>query len=146
MRWLWFSCLIVVLDQATKWVACHYLGEVPLVLMPVLQLTLAFNSGAAFSFLSHAGGWQNLFFLGVSIVIIVSLMIILYRSSYSRLATASIIGGALGNLVDRLHYGYVVDFIDVHAGIYHWPVFNVADAFISIGAILMMLSCIRGKK
>lgn len=147
MRWLWLSCLIVILDQTSKCMALHYLSNAPLVIVPVLQFTLAFNTGAAFSFLSHAGGWQNLFFISFSVLIIASLVVLLLRKQpYSSLAIACMIGGALGNLVDRVHYGYVIDFIDAHIGIYHWPVFNVADAFITLGAVFMMLSCVGGKK
>lgn len=147
MRWLWFSCFIIIFDQITKLTALHCLGDASVIVLPVLQFVLAFNSGAAFSFLSHAGGWQNIFFISFSALIIVGLLILLLRKQpYSKVAIACMIGGALGNLIDRLHYGYVIDFIDVHLGGYHWPVFNVADSFITFGAILMMFSCVRGKK
>jgi signal peptidase II len=148
MWWLFISFLIVVLDQATKLWALHFLKNDIIVLLPVLQLNLAFNSGAAFSFLSHAGGWQNLFFIVFAVIIIAAFIIVLWRSKQksSCLAMSFIIGGALGNLIDRLHYAYVIDFIDAHVGGHHWPIFNIADACITIGVCIMLFDCIRGKK
>jgi signal peptidase II len=138
---------VVVFDQLTKFAATDYLtqhGEIHLA--PFLNLVLVHNTGAAFGFLSGAGGWQNVFFiivaLGASIFILW-----MYRSLSAQdrlLATGLmlVLGGALGNLIDRLIHGYVVDFIDVYYGTWHWPAFNVADSAITIGAVLLVIDAL----
>jgi signal peptidase II len=107
-----------------------------------LNLTLVFNRGAAFGFLSDAGGWQNRFFIGVALLACAAIIHMVRRlGPRERLATTAfmlILGGATGNLVDRLLYGYVVDFIDIYYGAWHWPAFNVADSAITIGAVLLV--------
>ena len=145
-RWLWVTALVCVADQATKYLALQNLRAGDVVLAPFLKLSLAFNTGAAFSFLAGAGGWQNLFFVGIAIVVSIVILAMIRRLGSSELqvavALALVLGGALGNLIDRLRLGYVVDFIDVHYRSWHWPTFNVADSAITIGAILLVLDAL----
>lgn len=143
-RWYLLAVLIVVLDQLTKqWVSSSFSYGESLELLPFLNLTLVHNMGAAFSFLSDAGGWQRWFFAIVSLLVIVVLIVWLSRLPARQylLATALalVLGGAVGNLWDRVFLGYVVDFVDVYYQKYHWPAFNVADTAITIGAILLIL-------
>jgi len=143
-RWYSLAVLIVVLDQLTKqWVSSSFSYGESLELLPFLNLTLVHNMGAAFSFLSDAGGWQRWFFAIVSLIVSVVLIFWLSRLPARQylLATALalVLGGAVGNLWDRVFLGYVVDFVDVYYQKYHWPAFNVADTAITIGAILLIL-------
>ena len=112
-----------------------------------LNFTLAFNYGAAFSFLSDAGGWQRWFFIAFSfiVIIIISYMMI-YDENSPYIAFSFVIGGALGNLNDRIIYGYVIDFIEVYYNTFYWPIFNIADVAISIGVILLLHNIIFNKK
>jgi signal peptidase II len=147
LRWLWLSGLVLVLDQFTKWLAAGNLqyGE-PVPLVPMLALTLAHNYGAAFSFLGDASGWQRWFFIVLAMVVSIVLLLWLRRLQRHEqrvaLALALILGGAIGNVIDRLLYGYVIDFIDVYYGDWHWPVFNVADSAISVGAALLLFDAL----
>lgn len=148
-RWLWLSVLVVVLDQGTKWLALGMLDPYrPVPLIPSLNFTLMFNDGAAFSFLSGAGGWQRWLFAGFALAMSVALLIWLLRlGSRERLTAAAlslVLGGAVGNLIDRMVTGRVVDFIDFYVGKWHWPAFNVADSAITLGVILLLLSGLRG--
>ena len=143
LSWLWLSLAVVCLDQLTKWLALAYLDPyAPLPLMPGLNFTLTYNTGAAFSFLSEAGGWQRWFLsalaLGVSAVIVYCLWRLAPRHRWPAASLALVLGGAIGNLIDRLVYGHVVDFIDLYAGSHHWPTFNVADSAITLGAIILI--------
>jgi len=148
-RWLWLSALVVVLDQATKWLAEGMLDPYrPLPLVPLLNFALAYNEGAAFSFLSDAGGWQRWLFAGfafsMSIVLVIWLARVGSRERLTAAALSLVIGGALGNLIDRVQTGRVVDFIDFYVGEWHWPAFNVADSAITLGVVLLLLSSLRG--
>ena len=148
-RWLWLPVLVVVLDQATKWLALGMLDPYrPVPLIPFLNFTLMFNDGAAFSFLSGAGGWQRWLFSGFALAMSVVLLIWLLRlGSRERLTAAAlslVLGGAVGNLIDRIVMGRVVDFIDFFVGEWHWPAFNVADSAITLGVVLLLLSSFRG--
>ncbi len=142
--WYAIALLVIVLDQLSKGLAEQYLdyGR-PLVLTSWFNLTLQYNPGAAFSFLSDAGGWQRYFFSGIAVVISGILVVWLYRLPSNLrllpLSLALILGGALGNLWDRVALGHVVDFISVHYGGYFFPAFNIADSAISVGAALMIL-------
>jgi len=142
--WLLLAVLLIALDQATKVLASAALDYgSPVEVLPFLNWTLLHNKGAAFSFLSDAGGWQRWFFalvsVGVSIVLIVWLFRLGRREILQKLALALILSGALGNLWDRLLLGYVVDFIQVHYDHrYYFPAFNIADAAITLGAVLMI--------
>ena len=149
-RWLWLSLLIVILDQATKWLAEALLVPFqPVPLMPLLNLTLMYNEGAAFSFLANAGGWQRWLFAGFALVMTLALTFWLLRLDKGERATAAalslVIGGAIGNLIDRVQTGRVVDFIDFYVGTWHWPAFNVADSAISIGIVFLLITSFRSE-
>jgi signal peptidase II len=144
--WLWLgvSALIILFDWQTKQLASESLVLYrPLEIFPGLNMTLAHNYGAAFSFLSNAGGWQRWLFTllatGVSAVLLVWLLRLPRREWLTGLSLGLIIGGAIGNLIDRIQLGYVVDFIDVYYKNWHWPAFNVADSAISCGVVLLLL-------
>ncbi len=142
--WLLLSVLVVVLDLWTKDLATQALELYrPVEVTSWLNMTLAHNYGAAFSFLSDAGGWQRWLFTGLSSVVTVVLIVWLLRLSAREKLTAAalglIIGGAVGNLADRINYGYVVDFIDVYYRDWHWPAFNLADSAITCGVVLLLL-------
>ncbi len=143
----WISVLVVVLDQVTKKLAVAYLAGHPAVeVTPFFDLVLVYNTGAAFGFLSDASGWQNAFFILVALVVSVVILVMVRRlaahETLIAVALLLILGGAAGNLVDRLLYGYVTDFIDLYYGSWHWPAFNIADSAISIGAVLLVLDAL----
>ena len=142
-RLLWIALLVCVADQATKYLAMQYLVHSEIAIAPFLNLSLAFNTGAAFSFLSGAGGWQNLFFVLVAFVVSVVILFMFRRLGANdrqvAVALMLVLGGAAGNVIDRVHHGYVVDFIDVYYHAWHWPTFNLADSAITLGAILLVL-------
>ena len=143
-RWLIFSSTIVILDQITKFFAVQFLVlHEPKYIYDGLNFTLMYNTGAAFSFLSDAGGWQRWFFIGVSCVVSIIIIIWMYntltKSRCLLFALSFILGGALGNLWDRLTLGYVIDFIEVYYENFYWPAFNIADSSITIGAVLLIL-------
>ncbi|MFW5926621.1 MAG: signal peptidase II [Wenzhouxiangella sp.] len=150
--WLGLAALIVVCDWATKELAMQQLELYrPVEILSWLNLTLAHNTGAAFSFLAGGDGWQRWFLSGVAVVICVVLLVWLWRQPHrARLLPTSlvlILGGAVGNLIDRIRFGYVIDFIDVHYAGWHWPAFNLADSAIVIGVILLVLdSIIPGRR
>ena len=149
LAWRGLSALLVVLDQATKWLAVENLEfQVPVPFVPGFwNWTLTHNTGAAFSFLADAGGWQHGFFITlavvVSVVLAVALRGIARRDWRSALPFALVIAGAIGNVIDRIRFGYVVDFVQWYAGSFQWPVFNVADSCIVVGAVLMVLFTLR---
>ena len=143
--------LIIVLDQVTKSVAVQWLTlNQAYPVFPGFNLTLVHNPGAAFSFLRDAGGWQRYFFIVLTTVISVVLLVWLARLPPGRAllagALALVLGGAAGNLWDRLQYGYVVDFIQVYYDKWHWPVFNIADSAITLGAALLILDALKGSR
>ncbi len=148
VRWLWLSVVVIVLDQITKYAVSHSLQLYERIeLLPVFNLTLAHNTGAAFSFLAGSGGWQRWFFATVAIFVTGMLTHWLRKTPRSDwwmgICLALIIGGALGNLIDRMWHGYVVDFLDFYWGSSHFPAFNVADIAISVGAFMLALDVIR---
>ena len=143
-KWLTLSLVIILLDQVTKYFASHILSMYqPIPIVPGFNLTLMHNTGAAFSFLSQAGGWQRWFFIGIASV--VSIVIIVWMNGLPKnkywllTALALILGGAIGNVCDRIILGYVIDFIEVYYGDMFWPAFNVADSAITIGAIMLII-------
>lgn len=143
LRWLSISAVIIVLDQITKIMAENALQLYERVaVMPFFNITLAYNEGAAFSFLHDAGGWQRWFFIGLTIVISTVLFFWLRKTQNKTEATgiSLVLGGAIGNLIDRVSYGHVIDFLDVYYQNHHWPAFNVADMAISGGVILLILA------
>lgn len=140
--WLGLAGLIIVLDQLTKFwvVSALRLGQ-SVELTSFLNLVLVYNPGAAFSFLSDAGGWQRWFFVVLAIAVSGWLTFLIRSHAAERLlplAATLILGGALGNVIDRIRYGAVVDFVDLHAAGWHWPAFNVADSAISVGVALLV--------
>jgi signal peptidase II len=148
-RWLPLSAGLILLDQVSKaWIEMYYmLGEYTPVFF-WLDITRLHNPGAAFSFLADAGGWQRWFFTLLAIGISAGLVVWLRRLHVRDervlvIALASILGGAIGNVIDRLQHGYVVDFIHVHWGSAYFPAFNVADMAISVGAGLILLDALR---
>jgi signal peptidase II len=144
-RWLPLAAIVIVLDQITKiWIQRHFEYAESLAVLPVLNITLRYNTGAAFSFLADASGWQRWFFTILALVVVSAILVWLRRMDgrvQARLACSLslIMAGALGNLIDRLHLGHVVDFIHAHWRGWDFPAFNVADSAITIGAILMLL-------
>lgn len=143
VKWLWLSLLAVILDQGSKLaIASSMQLYESIQIMPFFKLTYVHNTGAAFSFLSEAGGWQRWFFAGLALAISVVIAVWLTRlkkhETLLAVALALVLGGAVGNLIDRLAYGYVIDFLDVYYGTWHWPAFNVADSAITLGVILML--------
>lgn len=146
-RWLALTAAVVVLDLATKaWVSGAFrYGEVREV-TPFFNLVLVHNTGAAFSILADAGGWQRWFFTLVAVGISAAIVFMLRRHHGQALlasALALVLGGALGNLHDRVRFGYVVDFVQLHAAGYYWPAFNVADSAICVGVALLLWDGLR---
>lgn len=151
LRFLWISVIAVVLDQITKNAVVAYLELYQAVeITPFFNLVYVRNYGAAFSFLYDAGGWQRYFLSAVAFVVSIMLLWWMKRAgSQERLMTiafAFILGGAIGNLIDRLTLGYVVDFLDFHYANAHWPAFNVADSSIFIGACLLIIDMFKNSK
>lgn len=152
LSWLWLSAAVIAFDQSTKWLALSALQPyVPHAVIPgLLNWTLAFNTGAAFSFLAEADGWQRWFFAGLAVVVSAVLAMWLARTGRrdwrSALPLALVVGGALGNLIDRLRLGHVVDFIQVYWQQWAWPAFNLADSAISVGAVLLIAFGLFGGK
>jgi signal peptidase II len=156
-HWLWLSLVILLLDQASKWLVLAALEPYQVIeLVPNLNLTLMFNTGAAFSLLSDAGGWQRWLFaafaLAVTLVLVVWLLRLKPGEGWLAAGLALIIGGAVGNLIDRMLLGHVVDFIQVYlpfiplALFNPWPSFNVADSAISIGVVLLVVESLLGER
>jgi signal peptidase II len=148
LRWLWLSLVVIILDQLSKQlVESSFMVFETLPVMPFLNLTLAYNEGAAFSFLADQGGWQRWLFVLLATAVTGVLVVWLGRLQPADrlvgLALALIIGGAMGNLIDRLLFGHVIDFIDAYYGDWHWPAFNLADSAIFLGVVLMLLDAFR---
>jgi len=147
MLWLGIALVVVLLDQVTKIAMSERLlyGQSEPV-TTYFNLVMVYNKGAAFSFLSDQPGWQRYFFTGVSVIASVFILWMLKRNPDQRLfcwALALILGGAIGNLIDRVAYGHVIDFLDFHVHGWHWPAFNVADSAITVGATLFVLDEFR---
>ena len=144
-RWYWWlSGSVIVLDQVTKFLAETLLTfHQPVPVLPSFNLLLTYNTGAAFSFLAGAGGWQRWFFLGLGSLVSIGLIVWLRRlkPTETRLTTALalILGGAIGNLIDRAWLGQVIDFIQLYYQHWYWPAFNLADSAITVGAALLVL-------
>lgn len=144
MKWLWLTGLVVLLDQITKIAADNSLAlGIKNAVFPGFNLTLLYNQGAAFSFLSDAGGWQRWFFIYLSGAVSVFIFLWIRQLDENKttliVGLTLILGGAIGNLIDRLLYGYVIDFIQVYYDIYYWPAFNIADSAITLGAGLLII-------
>ena len=148
--WL-LAIVAIVLDQITKVLVLNRLefAERLNIIPDFFDLTLVYNTGAAFSFLANAGGWQKYFFLGLAVVICFYLAHSIVKEAFGRwgrLGAAMIIGGAIGNVIDRLVYGHVVDFLLVYWQNWFYPAFNVADSFICVGAVLLVIDSFTHKK
>jgi len=148
--WLWLSLIVLVLDQATKFLVTRFLDLYERVeVLPVLDFTLLHNTGAAFSMLAGASGWQRWFFIALACAVSVLLTVWICRIPRGEkllpLALSLILGGAIGNLVDRVWHGYVVDFVHAHWGEAYFPAFNIADSAITIGAALLIIDAFREK-
>lgn len=144
LRWAWLAVLFLVLDQASKlYVLANFKLYESVAVFDMFNLTYVQNKGAAFSFLSEMGGWQRWFFtsiaVGISALLIYWMRGIHASQKMMSIAYSLVLSGALGNLIDRVSYGYVVDFLDVYYKTYHWPVFNIADVAICVGAGLIIL-------
>jgi signal peptidase II len=144
LRYLWLAGLVLVLDQLTKFLAVSYLtfGE-PLAVMPHFNLTLVYNYGAAFSFLADMGGWQRWFFVLLAVGISVGLMFWLSKLksklTFEVIGLQLILAGAVGNLIDRVLFGRVTDFLDFYYGSWHYATFNIADVGITLGAAMLII-------
>jgi signal peptidase II len=148
-RWLWLSAFVIALDQLTKhWMLAAFRPGEDLRLTPFASLVLAFNRGAAFSFLAGADGWQRWLFALIAIVACGVLLWLMRRGGRALFCAglALIIGGALGNLYDRMMLGHVVDFILLHYRGWYYPAFNVADSAITVGAAALILDAFRERR
>ena len=148
--WLWLSAAIIGLDQATKFLVTRFLELYERVeVLPVLDFTLLHNTGAAFSLLANASGWQRTFFIVLAFAVSSLILVWIWRTPRGEkllpLALALILGGALGNVIDRILHGYVIDFIHAHWGNAYFPAFNVADSAITVGAALLIVDAFREK-
>lgn len=148
LKWIWLAIVIVVFDQLTKYIASTSLElHQPLAVMPMFNWTLMHNPGAAFSFLANEDGWQRWFF--ATIAVVVSVVIFLWikkleqHEKWQAIALALILGGAVGNVIDRIWLGYVVDFIQIYYQQWYWPAFNIADSAISIGVVMIVVDSIK---
>jgi signal peptidase II len=148
LRWLGIAGVVVILDQLTKYAAVATLaGRPPVEVTSFFNLLLVHNRGAAFSFLAGAGGWQRELFTAIAVIASVWIIYLLRRYSQQMLfclALSLVLGGAIGNLIDRVSIGAVVDFLDFHAFGWHWPAFNVADSAITGGALMLVWDGLRG--
>ena len=148
-RWLGLAFAVIVADHLTKWLVSSTLDFQQVVpVLPFFSLVRVHNTGAAFSFLADAGGWQRWFFIAVGVIATVIIVRLLKRhSDEPRLAfpLALVLGGALGNVIDRVVLGHVVDFLYFHYRGFAWPAFNVADSAITVGAALLIWDSLRGK-
>ncbi len=147
MRYVLVAVVIVIVDQVTKKIAyTNLLGQAPVDVFSFLQWALVFNRGAAFGFLNEAGGVQHYFFSGLAMVVSVVLLVWLWRSfTTNKLLSwglVLVLGGALGNLIDRLIYQFVIDFIYFHYQDWYFPAFNIADSAITLGAICLIADSI----
>ena len=149
--WLWLSLAIVVLDQVTKFLATRFLDLYERVeVLPVLDFTLLHNTSAAFILLADASGWQRGFFIVLGIGVSLALVVWLWRLPRGErllpISLALIVGGAVGNVIDRIVHGYVVDFIHAHWGAAYFPAFNIADSAITVGAVLLLVDAFREQR
>ena len=151
LKWLWLSVVIIVLDQVSKLYIdqAFTLYQQKPVIDGFFNLTLAYNKGAAFSFLADENGWQRWLFTGLAVivsgVIFYWLKGLKKREKITAISLSLILGGAIGNVIDRIAYGHVIDFLDFHYQQYHYPAFNIADSAITIGAALLIFHTLFGK-
>ncbi len=149
--WVWVSLLVIVFDQLTKqWALASLTPYEPVAIMPMFNMMLAFNPGAAFSFLGDQDGWQRWFFIVLAWGVSLALVVWLSKTHLSQrrlvLGLTLVLGGAIGNVIDRMVYHHVVDFLDFYWGVWHYPTFNVADIAISVGAVLLIWDAWKSDK
>ena len=149
-KWLALSAFIVAADQLAKYAAVQHLAvNKAVAVTPFFNLVLTYNSGAAFSILSDAAGWQRALFIAIALIASAWIVYLLRKYPHQRLfalALALVLAGAVGNVIDRIFIGAVIDFLDFHALGYHWPAFNVADSAITCGAVLLIWDALRPHK
>lgn len=149
-RWLALAALLVAADQLAKYAAVQFLAmNQAVAVTPFFNLVLVYNSGAAFSILSDAAGWQRALFMAIAVVASVWIVFLLRKYPHQRLfalALSLVLAGAVGNLIDRIFVGAVIDFLDFHAYGYHWPAFNVADSAITCGAALLIWDALKPRR
>lgn len=151
LKFLWVALVVIILDQVSKQLAEYYLVySVPIPVIPFFNWTLSYNAGAAFSFLNDAGGWQRWFFivlaLAVSVAIVMWIKKLTPQDKWVAIALSLVLGGAIGNVIDRFLYGHVIDFLHVYYGQWSWPIFNIADSAISIGVAILLWDGFFGGK
>ncbi|MDT0583956.1 MULTISPECIES: signal peptidase II [Alteromonadaceae] len=151
LRFIWISLIIFIFDQWSKYAVVDSMSLYQSIeIMPFFNFTYVHNYGAAFSILYDAGGWQRYFLsaiaLGVSALILWWLKATTKQQKLLPVAFSFILGGALGNVYDRMVHGYVIDFLDLYYGTYHWPAFNIADSAIFIGAVLLIIDMFKNKE
>lgn len=145
LRWLWLSLIVVIADQVSKALISAQLHPFDSIkVLPVFNIVLLHNTGAAFSFLANQPGWQRWFFIALALAITAGIVIWMSRLSSRRDrwipgGLALVAGGAIGNVIDRIWHGYVIDFIQVHYQQWYYPAFNVADSAITVGAVILVL-------
>ena len=143
--WLWLTAAVILLDQLSKWlVASHLTAYSSVRVLPVFNLVLYYNAGAAWSFLAGASGWQRWFFIFLALAVSAAIIVWLRRLPrrqfrWRAAALALVLAGALGNVIDRLWHGYVIDFLQFHYQAWYYPAFNVADSAITIGACMLII-------
>jgi signal peptidase II len=148
LKWIWLAVVVVILDQLTKYIASTSMKLYEVIdVIPMFSWTLRHNTGAAFSFLAEAGGWQRWFFAAIAVVVSTVIFLWIKRlqqhEKWQAIALALILGGAIGNVIDRVWLGYVVDFILVYYKQWEWPAFNIADSAIFIGVVMIIIDAIR---
>ena len=152
LKFLWITLVVIILDQVSKQLAEYYLVfQVPIPVIPFFNLTLSYNTGAAFSFLADAGGWQRWFFVILATVVSIAIVIWIKKleaqDKWVAIALALVLGGAIGNVIDRALFAHVIDFLHVYYEQWSWPIFNIADSAITAGvAILLWDGFFGGKK
>jgi len=149
LKYLWITLLVIVLDQISKQLAEYYLVfHVPVPVIPLFNLTLSYNTGAAFSFLSEAGGWQRWFFIAMALIVSTAIVIWMRKLSpqdkWVAIALGMVLGGALGNVIDRILFGHVIDFLHVYYQQWSWPIFNIADSAIFVGVAILLIDSFFG--
>jgi len=149
-KWLALAAFLVAADQLAKFAAVHFLAvNKAVAVTPFFNLVLVYNSGAAFSILSDAAGWQRALFIAIALIASVWIVYLLRKYPHQRLfalALSLVLAGAVGNVIDRILIGAVIDFLDFHALGYHWPAFNVADSAITCGAALLIWDALRHRE
>ena len=151
LRWLWLTLLCLIIDQVSKqWVAGTFDYRETLSVLPFFNLTFVHNPGAAFSFLADQGGWQRWFFTAIAAIASIVFLVWMAKTPKQQrllsIAFALILSGAVGNLIDRVLFGYVIDFLDFHWAGFHFAAFNIADSVIFIGAALMIFESFTNKE